>query len=93
VHENLGKFSVLVPKTSPKLDHPVSRLFLRVQGGSTTQKNRLELLFPLVSSKKIYRKNWPTGWSKQWFCTVFVHALYTSCPSGPWNLRGSVEFL
>jgi len=44
-----------------KFEHPVTRLFFLLQGGSTTQINRLELLFSGVLSRKFYLKIWVQG--------------------------------
>jgi len=37
-----------LPKITSTLEHPVFWLFLKIQGGLTTQKNRLKLLFQVV---------------------------------------------
>jgi len=56
-----------------KFVHPVTRLFFGLQSGSTTQKNRLELLFPMVWSKKLFQKNCVQGGPK-------TKPLHFACP-------------
>jgi len=64
---NLTNFEIVCTfywKLVLKLDHPVTQLFSNVQGGSTTQINRLELLFSVEQSKKMYLKNCVQGEQK-----------------------------
>jgi len=76
-----------------KFEHPVTRLFLGVQGGSTTQINRLELVFTVVLSKKFYLKNCVQGDQKQLITILFMHTLYTGSKNSPANLQCCVKKL